>query len=127
MEKIEVGEVFTISGENDQEQEVEVIGTVTIESTDYVAVSFVEDLQEETDEDIDIFFLKVDDDGDFAAIDSDEEFEKVSSAFDEMMNEEEQQTTERTNPLRFFLSQSCQTFPLFVIMRLRGKRRSQDE
>jgi uncharacterized protein YrzB (UPF0473 family) len=89
MEKIEVGEVFTISDENDVEQEVEVIGTVTIEGSDYAAVSFVEDLQTETDEDIDIFFLKVDEDGDFAAIESDEEFEKVSSAFDEMMNEEE--------------------------------------
>ncbi|WNF20868.1 DUF1292 domain-containing protein [Mesobacillus jeotgali] len=89
MEKLEVGEAFTISDENDAEQEVEVIGTVTIEGTDYAAVSFVEDLQTETDEDIDIFFLKVDVDGDLAAIDSDEEFEKVSSAFDEMLNEEE--------------------------------------
>jgi uncharacterized protein YrzB (UPF0473 family) len=89
MDKLEVGEVFTISDENDVEQEVEVIGTLTIEGTDYAAVSFVEDLQTETDEDIDIFFLKVDEDGDFAAIESDDEFEKVSSAFDEMMNEEE--------------------------------------
>ena len=89
MEKLEVGEVFTISDENDAEQEVEVIGTVTIEGTDYAAVSFVDDLQTETDEDIDIFFLKVEEDGDLAAIESDEEFEKVSSAFDEMMNEEE--------------------------------------
>ncbi|MEH7442159.1 DUF1292 domain-containing protein [Bacillus sp. JJ1122] len=89
MDKIEVGEVFTISDENEEENEVEVIGTVTIEGTDYVAVSFVDDLKEENEEDIDIFFLKVDQDGDFAAIDSDEEFEKVSTAFDEMVNEEE--------------------------------------
>ncbi|MBT2691937.1 DUF1292 domain-containing protein [Bacillus sp. ISL-55] len=89
MDKLEVGEVFTISDENDVEQEVEVIGTLTIEGSDYAAVSFVEDLKAETDEDIDIFFLKVDEDGDFAAIESDDEFEKVSSAFDEMMNEEE--------------------------------------
>lgn len=89
MDKLEVGEVFTISDENDVDQEVEVIGVLTIEGADYAAVSFVEDLQTETDEDIDIFFLKVDEDGDFAAIESDNEFEKVSSAFDEMMNEEE--------------------------------------
>ncbi|MBS8264126.1 DUF1292 domain-containing protein [Mesobacillus boroniphilus] len=88
MEKLEVGEVFTISDENDVEQEVEVIGMVTIEGTDYAAVSFVDDLQTETDEDIDIFFLKMDEDGDFAAIESDDEFEKVSAAFDEIMNEE---------------------------------------
>ncbi|CAM3790798.1 DUF1292 domain-containing protein [Mesobacillus thioparans] len=89
MEKIEVGEVFTISDENDMEQEVEVIGTLNIDRSDYVAVSFVDDLQTESDEDIDIFFLKIDEEGDFAAIESDEEFEKVSAAFDEMMNEEE--------------------------------------
>ncbi len=89
MEKIEVGEVFTISDENDMEQEVEVIGTLNIEGSDYVAVSFVDDLQTESDEDIDIFFLKIDEEGDFAAIESDEEFEKVSAAFDDMMNEEE--------------------------------------
>lgn len=89
MDKLEVGEVFTISDENDVEQEVEVIGVLTIDGSDYAAVSFVEDLQTESDEDIDIFFLKVDEDGDFAAIESDDEFEKVSSAFDEMMNEEE--------------------------------------
>lgn len=89
MEKIEVGEVFTISDENDMEQEVEVIGTLNIEKSDYVAVSFVDDLQTESDEDIDIFFLKIDEEGDFAAIESDEEFEKVSAAFDDMMNEEE--------------------------------------
>lgn len=88
MDKIEVGEVFTISDENNEELEVEVLGAVTIDGTDYVAVSFVEDLQEETDEDIDIFFLKVDEDGDYNAIESDEEFDKVSSAFDDLLNEE---------------------------------------
>jgi uncharacterized protein YrzB (UPF0473 family) len=89
MEKLEVGEIFTISDENEVEQEVEVLGALTIEGTDYVAVSFVEDLKEETEDDIDIFFLKVDEDGDFSAIESDEEFEKVSSAFDEIFEDEE--------------------------------------
>lgn len=89
MEKMEVGEVFTISDESEIEQEVEVIATLNIDGSDYVAVSFVEDLKTSTDEEIDIFFLKVDEDGDFAAIESDEEFEKVSVAFDESMIEEE--------------------------------------
>lgn len=89
MEKIEVGEVFTISDESEIEQEVEVIATLNIDGSDYVAVSFVEDLKISTDEEIDIFFLKLDEDGDFAAIESDEEFEKVSVAFDEGMIEEE--------------------------------------
>ena len=89
MEKVEIGEIFTISDENDQEQEVEVLASLNIEGTEYVAVSFLEDLQEETEEDIDIFFLKVDQEGDFTAIESDEEFDKVTAAFDELMEEEE--------------------------------------
>ncbi|TCN27133.1 DUF1292 domain-containing protein [Mesobacillus foraminis] len=91
MEKVEIGEVFTISDENEEDQEVEVVGIIEIESGEYVAVSFVEDLQEENadEQDIDIFFLKIDEEGDFSAIESDEEFEKVSGAFDEMMREEE--------------------------------------
>ncbi|MDP4161834.1 MAG: DUF1292 domain-containing protein [Bacillota bacterium] len=89
MEKIEVGEVFTISDAENEEQEVEVLGTITIEGTDYVAVGFVEDLQEETEDDIDIFFLKVDQDGELEAIESDEEFEKVSVAFEELLESEE--------------------------------------
>ncbi|PLR68628.1 MULTISPECIES: DUF1292 domain-containing protein [Bacillaceae] len=90
MDKIEVGEIFTISDENDQEQEVEVLGVLTVEGTEYVAVGFVEEIQQETEEDIDIYFLRVDEEGDFTAIESDDEFDKVSAAFDEMMDEEEE-------------------------------------
>ncbi|HEY4549195.1 MAG TPA: DUF1292 domain-containing protein [Bacillus sp. (in: firmicutes)] len=89
MGNIEVGEIFTITDENDEELEVEVLAALNLEGTDYVAVAFVEDLQEEIEDDIDIFFLKVDQDGDFSAIDSDKEFDKVSAAFDEIMDEDE--------------------------------------
>lgn len=89
MEKVEVGEVFTISDETGEENEVEVLAIFPVDGVEYVAVCFSEDLQEETDEGIDIFFLKVDEEGDFAAIGSDEEFDKVSQAFDEIMEEEE--------------------------------------
>ncbi|MFP7199600.1 DUF1292 domain-containing protein [Lysinibacillus halotolerans] len=89
MDELKVGEIFTITDENDEELEVEVLAAINIEGTEYVAVGFVEDLQEETEEDIDVFFLKVDEEGDFSAIESDEEFDKVSSAFDEVMEEEE--------------------------------------
>jgi uncharacterized protein YrzB (UPF0473 family) len=94
MSKIEVGEIFTISDENDQEQEVEVLGAINIEGTDYVAVGFVEDIKEETEDDIDIFFLKVDADGDFSAIESDEEFDKVTAAFDEIFEDEDEDEDE---------------------------------
>ncbi|MBA9028583.1 MULTISPECIES: DUF1292 domain-containing protein [Bacillaceae] len=88
MENIEIGEIFTITDENEQEQKVEVLAALNIEGTDYVAVSFVEDLEEETEEDIDVFFLKVDQDGDFTGIENDGEFDRVSSAFDEIMKED---------------------------------------
>ncbi len=90
MANIEVGEVFTISDETEQEQEVEVLASINLEGTNYVAVGFVEDIKEETEDDIDIFFLKVDENGDLTAIESDEEFDKVSAAFDEIMDEEEE-------------------------------------
>ncbi|WP_110113336.1 DUF1292 domain-containing protein [Bacillus sp. CGMCC 1.16541] len=88
MEKIEVGEIFTIEDENEQEHDVEVLGVLTIEGTDYVAVAFSEELLIETEDDIDIFFLKVDSDGELTAVESDEEFEKVSAAFDHILDEE---------------------------------------
>lgn len=90
MEEIKVGEIFTIGEEDEQEQEVEVLAEINIDGTQYVAVSFVEDLQEETDEDIDVFFLRVDEEGDFEAIESDEEFDKVSAAFDEILEDDEE-------------------------------------
>ncbi|WP_077624869.1 DUF1292 domain-containing protein [Sediminibacillus massiliensis] len=88
MEEIKVGETFTISDETNEDQTVEVLAKVTLEGTDYVAVGFAEDLQNENEEDIDIFFLKIDNEGDLSAIDSDEEFEKVSEAFDAIIEED---------------------------------------
>lgn len=87
IEKVEVGEVFTIDDENGEEQEVEVLAAVNIEGIEYVAVSFVEDLIDGL-EDIDVFFLKVDEDGDFAALESDGEFNMVSAAFDDLLDDD---------------------------------------
>lgn len=90
MEVIEVGEIFTIIDEAEEEHPVEVLAKVTLDQTDYVAVSFVDDIQEETEEDIDIFFLKIDEDGDLSAIDDDQEFDHVSEAFDAILDAEEE-------------------------------------
>ena len=79
--KIEVGEIFIVLDENDQEQEMEVLGLLTVDEAEYAAVSFVEDIQGESEEDIDIFFFRVEDDEELSMIESDEEFEKVSAAF----------------------------------------------
>lgn len=89
MEKIEVGEILTLSYEDDQEQDYEVLGTIAIEGVDYIAVGLIEDVEQETEEDIDVFFLRVADNGEFFDIESEEEFEKVSAAFDEVLQDEE--------------------------------------
>ncbi|RFU67702.1 DUF1292 domain-containing protein [Peribacillus saganii] len=86
MEPIEEGEIFTITDEDGEEQEVEVLGVINVDGTQYAAVSFVEDIQEENEE-IDVFFLKVDTDGEFSAIESEDEFNKVSAAFTEVMED----------------------------------------
>ncbi|WP_394138135.1 DUF1292 domain-containing protein [Cytobacillus oceanisediminis] len=88
MDKIQVGEVFTISDESGQEMDVEVLASAEVEGISYAAVSFVEDLEEDTEEDIDVFFLKLDEEGDFTPIESEEEFNKVSAVFDNMIEEE---------------------------------------
>lgn len=89
MSEIEVGEIFTLSDESNEEQEVEVLGMMNVEGAAYIAVGFVEDIQTETEKDIDIFFLKVEEDSEFSYIESDEEFEKVSAAFEKIMDEQE--------------------------------------
>ncbi len=88
MDKIEVGEIFSIGDQDGEDQDVEVLGAINLDGTEYVAVGFVDDIENEEEDDIDIFFLRVDEDGDFAAIENDEEFEKVSSAFDEILDAE---------------------------------------
>ncbi|MBB6452530.1 uncharacterized protein YrzB (UPF0473 family) [Salirhabdus euzebyi] len=89
MNIIEAGEIFTISDKGEEEQQVEVLAKMTVEGIDYVAVSFLDDIEDDTDDDMDIFFLKVDEDGDIAPIATDQEFQKVSAAFDEVMEAEE--------------------------------------
>ncbi|WP_407268534.1 DUF1292 domain-containing protein [Radiobacillus sp. PE A8.2] len=92
VDKIEVGEVFSISDDTEAEQPVEVLAKLTIEGTDYVAVSFLEDLSEENeDADIDVFFLKIDENNELAAVESDEEFDKVSEAFNAILDEDEEE------------------------------------
>ncbi|WP_273123235.1 DUF1292 domain-containing protein [Metabacillus sp. HB246100] len=90
MENIEVGEVFTIADDQGEENEVEVLAAIELDGKNYVAVGFVEDIQDDSEEDIDVFFLTIDQEGDFSPIESDEEFEKVSVAFEELMDEEDE-------------------------------------
>ncbi|MDP1417117.1 DUF1292 domain-containing protein [Peribacillus simplex] len=82
MGKIREGEVFTLTDDSGEGHEVEVLGSLDVEGTEYVAVGLLEDIEEDTDEDIDIFFFRVEGEGELLDIESDEEFEKVSLAFE---------------------------------------------
>lgn len=88
MGSIEIGDILTVLDEDDREQEIEVIGLLTLEDKEYAAVAFVEDVNEETDEDMDVFFFQVIEGEDLAEIETDEEFDKVSAAFLEAEVEE---------------------------------------
>lgn len=90
MGSIEIGEILTVLDEDDREQEIEVIGLLTMEDKDYAAVAFVEDVNAETDEDMDVFFFQVVEGEDLAEIETDEEFEKVSAAFLEGSDKEKE-------------------------------------
>ncbi|WP_057912205.1 DUF1292 domain-containing protein [Peribacillus muralis] len=82
MGNIREGEVFTLTDDNDESHEVEVLGSLDVEGTEYVAVGLLEDIEEDTEEDIDIFFFRVEGEGELLEIEPDEEFEKVSLAFE---------------------------------------------
>jgi len=90
MAKIEVGDIFTLFDENNEEQEIEVLGTLDIDGVEYAAVGFAEETQDESEEDIDVFFLRVEDDEELSVIESDEEFERISAAFKEAGEEDEE-------------------------------------
>lgn len=83
MEEIQVGDIFTLADENDQEEEIEVLGTLKIDGIQYAAVSLVEELDEASDEDINVFFLKGESVDQLTVIEDDEEFDKVAAAFQE--------------------------------------------
>lgn len=89
MEELVIGEVLTMENEDGEEMDVEVLATVHFDDTDYVAVALVDDL-EDAEEDIDIYFFKVAEDGNFETIEDDDEFHKVSHKFDELLDEEEE-------------------------------------
>jgi uncharacterized protein YrzB (UPF0473 family) len=81
---IEIGEVFTMVDDEGVEQEVEVMGSLDLENQYYIAVVYLDELDdaEKKEEDLDIFFLQVNENDELSIIENDEEFEKVSAAFE---------------------------------------------
>lgn len=66
--------------ENNREQEIEVLDLMTVDNTEYAAVRIAEDNQEDSEEDLKVYLLRIEED-ELCVIDNDEEFEKVSTAF----------------------------------------------
>lgn len=87
MSTVQVGDVFSMDDENGQEVEIEVLGLVNVEDQEYAAVAFSEDVQDETKEDIDVFFLRVEAEDELYEIEEDTEFERVSGAFQQLQEE----------------------------------------
>ncbi|MBP3581028.1 MAG: DUF1292 domain-containing protein [Clostridia bacterium] len=79
-------EVFTLTDEDGNESDFELIGTMEIDSVKYVALLPVEG----TEDEYVILKLVIDEDGDeiLVTIDDDDEFDKVADAFeDEFMGD----------------------------------------
>ncbi|WP_050184180.1 DUF1292 domain-containing protein [Domibacillus robiginosus] len=83
MEKIETGEIITMIDDNGYTQDMEVLGTLTLEGKEYAAVGYAEELQKKSDEEIEVFFLRVDDEEQLSIIENNGELEKVTAAFNE--------------------------------------------
>jgi uncharacterized protein YrzB (UPF0473 family) len=88
---IDTGEVFTLVDDEGIEQEVEVLGSLDLENQHYIAVAYLDELEDKDkdkeEEDLDIFFLQVNENDELSVIDNDEEFEKVSLAFEAALEE----------------------------------------
>lgn len=86
---IENGEVLTLVDDEGVEQEVEVMGSLDLENQHYIAVAYLDELEDDENEkeDLDIFFLQVNENNELSIIENDEEFEKVSSAFELALEE----------------------------------------
>ena len=75
-------EMVTITLENDEELNCVILGNFDVEETEYIAL-----LPEGTDEVLIYRFVEKGDEIDLQNIESDEEFEKVSVAFNQLMDE----------------------------------------
>ncbi|RCW50814.1 DUF1292 domain-containing protein [Paenibacillus prosopidis] len=86
---IENGEVLMMVDDEGTEQEIEVLGSLDLENQQYIAVAYLDELEdgEKEKEDLDIFFLQVNENDELSVIENDEEFEKVSSAFEAALEE----------------------------------------
>ena len=84
--------IITLTLEDDTEMECVVISIFPVDEYDYAALLPVDDLENE-DEDGELFLYRYKelpgDEVELTNIESDEEFEKVSEAFDQILDEEE--------------------------------------
>ena len=87
MDKIEAGDILTLMDENDQEQGFEVLGTLSLDGTEYAAVGSVEETKEDLEKEIEVLFFRIEGDEQLFIVENGEEFDKVFAAFDESIEE----------------------------------------
>ena len=66
---------------------MEVLGTLDVEGTEYAVAGLVEEIQRETNDDMEIFFFRIDEEGELHEIESDDEFQKVARVLEESMKD----------------------------------------
>ncbi len=82
--------IFTLTDENGNELEFEVIGQHEMNGTRYVALLPVEEAEAATEE-IEYVILKLEKDGDeevFVTVDDDDEFDDIADYFDDLFSQE---------------------------------------
>lgn len=85
---VQIGDVFTFMDDEENEQDIEVLGTMSVNGVEYAAAAFVEDVEDDAGEEVDVFFFKIENDQ-LIIVDEDDEFEQVSAAFEAASLEEE--------------------------------------
>ena len=85
--------IITLTLEDDTEMECVVISVFPVDGIDYVALLPAEQLEDDNDEEGELFLYRykelADDEIELTNIETDEEFERVSEAFDQILDEEE--------------------------------------
>ncbi len=85
MSKIEIGEILLLEGEDGQEEEIEILGTLDVDGAEYAVAGLVQEIKRDTNEDMEIFFFRVDEEGELHEIESDAEFQQVARVLEHNM------------------------------------------
>jgi hypothetical protein len=83
-EELEIGEVVTVEDSSGTELDVEVIDIFELNGTEYIVMADFLQMLEEDNSNIDIFFVKWDEDDELVSVDEDLEFRRVTKYFEKL-------------------------------------------